>query len=258
MAEQKKNESDARIEDMYQRMKDMESRYNSQEESGVERSKETESACESEKGRRPHPVKKIGAWFALGILAVAVVLYLGYNKPGSGAGAFWTIFHKESSSETDLSSAYHHSLTGSGKATIEDRGDIQFEAAVVERVVDGDTLTVNIEGSSHKVRMIGINSPESVHPDPSRNTTAGIKASEYTKQLLPSGTKVYLQSDVSDTDQYDRLLRYVWLQMPEYYNDSDMISKYMVNAILVREGYAKARKYRPDTMYSEYFVTLKE
>lgn len=133
----------------------------------------------------------------------------------------------------------------------------KYEMATVERVVDGDTIIVLLDnGDSERVRLIGVDTPESVHPDQNRNTYEGKVASEYTKKLLPKGTYVYLEKDISDRDQYNRLLRYVWLKEPSSAPDRQEIASYMVNAILVENGYAEAKEYQPDTKYASIFEIL--
>ena len=81
----------------------------------------------------------------------------------------------------------------------------------VTRFTDGDTLTVNMNGVQEKIRMIGIDTPETHKPN-SPVQCYGPAASAYTKELI--GTqKVRLESDPQSTnrDRYDRLLRYVYL-----------------------------------------------
>jgi micrococcal nuclease len=115
--------------------------------------------------------------------------------------------------------------------------------ATVIRVVDGDTIEVEIDGETHKVRYIGIDTPETV--DPRRPVGCfGEEASAANKALV-EGLIVGLEGDVSDTDTFGRLLRYVWL------SDSEM-----VNAILVREGYAQSSAYPPDVRHQELFDGL--
>lgn len=114
--------------------------------------------------------------------------------------------------------------------------------AKVTRVVDGDTIEVEIAGQEYTLRYIGINTPETV--DPRRPVECfGHEASDFNKQLV-LGAAVGLEEDVSETDQFGRLLRYVWL-------DDEM-----VNATLVREGYAQASAYPPDVKYEDLFSTL--
>jgi len=130
-----------------------------------------------------------------------------------------------------------------------------FETCSLVRVVDGDTLIVNLNNEEARVRLIGINTPESVAPESYgiENTEEGSIASEYTKSLLVEGQTLYLQKDTSDTDKYGRLLRYVWLDIP---NNSDEATNLMLNAILVRDGYAEAKSYPPDTGFENLFTNL--
>lgn len=134
--------------------------------------------------------------------------------------------------------------------------DGELQQATVERVVDGDTIIVDLDGVEQRVRLIGIDTPESVHPDESRNSEAGDVASDHTKSIVKQGETVYLQKDVSDTDKYDRLLRYVWLEKPTDSNDESEIKTKMLNAILVVEGYAEPKEYEPDTAYADVFERL--
>ena len=116
------------------------------------------------------------------------------------------------------------------------------EKAQVTRVVDGDTIDVSIAGTTYRVRYIGIDTPETV--DPRRPVGCyGHEASERNRQLV-DGKTVELEKDVSETDDFGRLLRYVWV-------DGEM-----ANAVLVREGYAVASTYPPDVGYQELFLSL--
>ncbi len=114
--------------------------------------------------------------------------------------------------------------------------------ALVTRVVDGDTIEVEIGGQAYRVRYIGIDTPETVHPSKPVQCF-GPEASARNKALV-EGKTVGLEKDVSETDQYGRLLRYVW------------IGAEMVNAALVRDGYAQVSTYPPDVKYQEMFLEL--
>ncbi|MGA9348699.1 MAG: thermonuclease family protein [Anaerolineae bacterium] len=114
--------------------------------------------------------------------------------------------------------------------------------ASVTRVIDGDTIEVEIEGESYKVRYIGIDTPELHHPDKPVEYYAQ-EAYEKNRELV-EGKTVYLEKDVSETDQYERLLRYV------YMGDT------FVNAYLVQHGYALVSTYPPDVKYQERFLEL--
>ncbi|MFN2489549.1 MAG: thermonuclease family protein [Actinomycetota bacterium] len=129
------------------------------------------------------------------------------------------------------------------------------EVATVTRVVDGDTIEVRITaraegagagaadvGRSYDVRLIGIDTPESVKPD-SPVECFGREASAATEALV-DGAEVLLVKDVEETDQYGRLLRYVYL------------GEEMVDARLVANGYAFAYTYPPNVRHAELFVSL--
>lgn len=132
-----------------------------------------------------------------------------------------------------------------------------FEEAQVTRVVDGDTVIVDRgAGKTERVRLIGINAPESVAEDESRNCEEGRVASAYLKSLVAPGTKVWLTRDVSDTDTYGRLLRYVWLERPDDPRSTQEVAEKMLNGKLVAEGYAEAHRYKPDTSYAGILETL--
>ncbi|MDU3434315.1 MAG: thermonuclease family protein [Peptostreptococcus sp.] len=130
-----------------------------------------------------------------------------------------------------------------------------FDEAKVIRVVDGDTIHVLFNGQKYKIRMIGVDTPETVHPNKPVEFY-GKEASDFTKKSLNNKT-VYLQKDVSETDRYGRLLRYVWLSRPSSNEpDENEIVDKMYNAILVKQGYAQAYTYQPDSKYSHIFTRL--
>lgn len=105
----------------------------------------------------------------------------------------------------------------------------------VLRVIDGDTIIV--EGGI-RVRYIGVDAPEMSEP-------LGQAAKE-ANQALVRGKRVRLEKDVSDTDRYDRWLRYVY------------VDRLMVNAELVRLGMARTRAYPPDTKYQGYLERMEK
>lgn len=135
-------------------------------------------------------------------------------------------------------------------AYLENQKVNDLEVATVERVVDGDTIEVKIDGEKFKVRLIGVDTPETKHPRKPVEPY-GKEASEYTKKKL-EGKKVYLEKDVSDTDRYNRLLRYVWLTKPD--KDADITEDMLkdnFNLTLVKEGYGKASTFPPDVKYAD-------
>ena len=115
---------------------------------------------------------------------------------------------------------------------------------LVTKVVDGDTFYIKINNQNVSVRLIGIDTPETV--DPRRAVGCfGKKASDETKRLI-EGKEVTLTKDISETDKYQRLLRYVFLPLSEGEN-------LFVNDYLVRQGFAKASAYPPDVKYDSRF-----
>jgi micrococcal nuclease len=112
-------------------------------------------------------------------------------------------------------------------------------AATVERVVDGDTVIVHLSGQRERVRMLGINTPESVKPNAAVDCY-GPESSRRTHELLPPGTAVRLVGDVEARDRYKRLLAYV-------YRSADNL---FVNLVLVREGFARSDIVRPNVAHA--------
>jgi micrococcal nuclease len=118
--------------------------------------------------------------------------------------------------------------------------------ATVTRIVDGDTIRVDINGKEYPVRYIGIDAPEPNATDPEVKKLAD--AATRINATLVEGQGVFLERDVSETDRFDRLLRNVWLV------DSGG-SKVLVNLELVRLGYAKVTTFPPDEKYAGYLTT---
>ncbi|OGG08753.1 hypothetical protein A2154_00405 [Candidatus Gottesmanbacteria bacterium RBG_16_43_7] len=116
--------------------------------------------------------------------------------------------------------------------------DSETESVRVIRVIDGDTI--EIEGN-RLVRYIGINTPElGQGSDPECYAQSAFEAN----RALVAGKTVRLVKDVSETDKYFRLLRYVY------------INEQMVNEFLVRNGFAHAATFPPDVKYGSRFVLL--
>ncbi|WP_308767954.1 thermonuclease family protein [Anaerococcus sp.] len=131
-----------------------------------------------------------------------------------------------------------------------------YQVATVMSVTDGDTITVGIYGNNYKLRFIGVDTPETQHPSKGVEFF-GKEASDFTTNKL-SNSKVWLERDVSETDKYDRLLRYVWLELPEDPENPtyEEVRDKTINGILCRDGYAQASTYPPDVKYSEWFSKM--
>lgn len=116
----------------------------------------------------------------------------------------------------------------------------------VVKVVDGDTLDVDIDGKTERLRLIGIDTPETVDPRKSVQCF-GVQASNKAKELL-TGQYVQLESDESqgERDKYKRLLRYVILP------DGTNFNKYMISEGYAHEyTYDEAYKYQADFKQAE-------
>jgi micrococcal nuclease len=118
-------------------------------------------------------------------------------------------------------------------------GAVRPANAVVDEVVDGDTIRVRLGGGHHTVRLIGIDTPETV--DPRRPVQCfGPEASTHTAELLPPGTPVELVLDAEARDAYDRLLAYVYRAVDGAF----------VNLDLAAGGYADVLRIEPNTAYA--------
>lgn len=113
-------------------------------------------------------------------------------------------------------------------------------------VVDGDTFKINYNGTTTKVRLIGVDTPESVSSNQSKNNKYGVEASNYTKERL-EGQTVHLEFDVQQTDKYGRLLAYVYLEDGTMYNKE-----------LLEKGYAQIATYPPNVKYVDEFTQIQK
>ena len=119
----------------------------------------------------------------------------------------------------------------------------------VARVVDGDTIQVDYSGKPEKVRYIGVDTPETVHPSKPVQF-CGKEASERNKQLV-AGKKVALVTDVEQRDRYGRLLAYVYVR-------GSTGGDIFVNAQLVKEGLAVVSTYPPNVAHVDDYTALQK
>ena len=115
-------------------------------------------------------------------------------------------------------------------------------------MVDGDTIAISFHGKPEKVRLLCVNTPESVHPDPSRNVPIGKVASEYTRDRL-TGKYVDLEFEGARRGNYGRLLAYV------------IVDGVNFNLELVKEGlspyytkYGRSEKYDREFREAEEYA----
>ncbi|MHB8918681.1 MAG: thermonuclease family protein [Desulfocucumaceae bacterium] len=129
-----------------------------------------------------------------------------------------------------------------GKASVPPGGEGRNWVRVA-RVIDGDTFEIANRGKPERVRLIGVDTPESVKPD-SPVEPYGIEASKYTKELI-GGKMVRLEFDVQERDKYGRLLAYVYLE-----------DGTMVNAKLLEEGMAVIMTIPPNVRMADTFLKI--
>ncbi len=113
----------------------------------------------------------------------------------------------------------------------------------VLRAIDGDTIELE---SGKKVRYIGIDTPELHHPK--KPVQCFAQEAMMTNKKLVEGKQVRLEKDVSETDRYGRLLRFVHVE-----NSTASTEATFINDYLVRQGFAFAATFPPDVKYSEQF-----
>jgi micrococcal nuclease len=115
--------------------------------------------------------------------------------------------------------------------------------ATVTAVVDGDTIDVSIDGRDERVRLIGIDTPETKKPD-APIECFGPEASEFTTGLLPVGTEVRIERDIVGRDDYGRLLGYV----------HRLADGLFVNLEIVEQGFAQLLTIEPNSTFSQAFA----
>lgn len=126
-------------------------------------------------------------------------------------------------------------LASCGDERSSQASDRSTTAPLVTEVIDGDTISVVVDGDTERLRLIGINAPE-------RGECLAEEATGWMRVRI-RGQTVVLANDVSDRDRYGRLLRYVEIDGAD------------IGAELVRAGLAIARRYPPDTArHAEYEV----
>ena len=113
----------------------------------------------------------------------------------------------------------------------------------IHKVVDGDTVDIDINGNTERVRLIGVNTPETKHPTKPIECF-GPEASAYLTQLLPKGTHVRIERDIEARDRYGRMLLYL-------YRASDNL---FINLDLVLRGYGTPMSIEPNIFHRNDFV----
>jgi micrococcal nuclease len=180
-------------------------------------------------GRRPPGRRRPGPVLLLLVLALVVVAGCeGHVEDGAGGGG--------GRAPADLATP---------KAERAAWPDPPRDAvpAKVQRVSDGDTFVATVKGRRERIRVIGVDTPESV--DPNRpDEPFGEEAADFAKHFL-HGATVRLAGDVEPRDRYGRMLAYVWLDDGTFWN-----------ALLAAEGYAQQLTIPPNVTYASLFRRL--
>lgn len=119
----------------------------------------------------------------------------------------------------------------------------ELEPARLVSVIDGDTIEVLVGGRQARLRLIGMDAPETNQGPVCYGPEAAARVAEL---LRPVAERLLLEKDVSEADRFGRLLRYVW-----YEGGSE---RSMLNLELVRQGYARVATFPPDVKYQETFL----
>lgn len=113
----------------------------------------------------------------------------------------------------------------------------------VDRVVNGNTIVLDINHNKEAVKLIGVDISKNVSPDKGKDSMLAKTAWNYLESLLKNKS-VYLEYDEKIYDKDERMLAYVYLE------DT------MVNHLLIANGYAAAEKIEPNVKYADLFISL--
>ncbi len=120
--------------------------------------------------------------------------------------------------------------------------DLQADVATVVRVVDGDTIFLELQNQTETVRLLGIDTPETVHPTKPIECF-GPEASAFAKATLKKGVIVKLVRDVEPRDRFQRLLVYLYLADGTLFNQ-----------LLIDRGFARTLSIEPNTAFASQFA----
>lgn len=122
-----------------------------------------------------------------------------------------------------------------------------LDKANVIRVIDGDTYELKISNKKQKVRLIGVDTPESVAPADyhKSNSEEGKDVSQIVTEKFRNIDTIYVEYDVNHTDKYGRTLAYL------YFKDGTMVQDW-----LLENGYANIATYPPNVKYADHFKEL--
>ncbi len=133
---------------------------------------------------------------------------------------------------------------------IEPYGILQGPINVLS-VIDGNTIEVDIGGAKERVHLIGVDTPETVHPIISAEPF-GLEASNYTKTLL-TGQQVWIEFDLQERDINRRLLAYVYIEDSNGWWEYDQKRFSQVNHLISANGWADTLAVPPNVRYESIY-----
>lgn len=196
-------------------------------------------------------MKKLFSVVAGVLLVAAILIYNNIVLPGTNEQTDANIPAEQSDvnilteqSDEDISAdeSSESPIRATDQEGIIPGGTINVE---VNRIVDGDTFRALYQGEEYKVRLLCIDTPESVKENV-QEQPYGKKAAERLKELI-DGKKVQMVFENEVRDRYERLLAYILLE-----------DGVCVNALMVSEGYARVNTVKPNTVHRDYFIGLME
>lgn len=173
-------------------------------------------------------------------LSISIILLLGT------ATACDTTQLETNSAVPTIGISNHNELEVDSEPGYEKEDRKQLLEAKVLRVVDGDTMKVSINGKKETIRLLLVDTPESVNPNIPEPQPFAIEASNFAKKMLTDKT-VQIELDVSERDKYGRLLCYLY------------VNGKMFNETLLEQGYARvAYVFQPNVKYVEPFKAIQD
>jgi micrococcal nuclease len=147
---------------------------------------------------------------------------------------------------TDTAPQTESTNNTNSKVTVQEDKGKTFTAKIV-KVIDGDTVKIGLpNGNEETVRLLLIDTPETVHPSKPVQPF-GPEASQFSKNLMPAGSEVEVETGISERDKYGRLLAY-------FYVNGKMVNKMLLEKGLARVAYV----YAPNTKYLDEFEAIQK
>jgi endonuclease YncB( thermonuclease family)/biotin carboxyl carrier protein len=180
-----------------------------------------------------------------GVTLTVIILTIndGMQEVGSGQSSLWLVASGENPTT--------YNLQPTSYKLKEPQVDLAGPFPVT-RVIDGDTIVVRLPAGSERVRLIGIDTPETVHPNRPPEPF-GAEASAFMKHLL-EGREVWLELDVRQRDRFGRLLAYVYVEAPDGAWTWSGRRFTQANLAIMEAGLGDILTIPPNVRYTELYV----